>query len=146
MRKCLSRREFVSLAAIAPFARTGFLQTRGPLTAQQVVDQIKQKFGGEWKADGVDTFKAGDPLTPVKGIATSTMATMDVLKQAVKTGANFIITSEPTFYARSDAPAPAGARRGASPAAPDPIYTAKNDFIMKNQLVVWRFSDHWRQR
>jgi putative NIF3 family GTP cyclohydrolase 1 type 2 len=99
----------------------------------------------EWKADGVDTFKAGDPLTPVKGIATSAMATLDVLKQAVKAGANFVITCEPTFYSRSDAAAPAGARRG-TPDAPDAVFTAKNDFIKNNQLVVWRFSEHWRQR
>ena len=73
------------------------------------------------------------------------MATLDVLKQAVKTGANLVITGEPTFYSRSDAAAPSGGRRG-GPAAPDAVFTAKNEFIKNNQLVVWRFSDHWRQR
>src|SRR6185436_15745558 len=97
------------------------------------------------KTDGVDTFKAGDPLTPVKGIATSAMATLDVLKQAVKAGANFVVTCEPTFYSKADTAAPPGARRG-SPAAPDAVFTAKNEFIRQNNLVVWRFSDHWRQR
>ena len=145
MLKPISRRELVALTAVAPFARPASLQTRAPLTAQQVVDRIRQRVGIEWKADGVDTFKAGDPMTPVKGIATSAMATLDVLKQAVKVGANMIVTSEPTFYSRSDTATPAGARRG-SPAAPDAIYTAKNDFIMNNRLVVWRFNDHWRQR
>ena len=129
MRNHISRREFVSLAAAVPF-----LQARAPLTAQQVVDQIKSRIGTDWKADGVDTFKAGDPTTPVKGIATSAMATMDVLKEAIKAGANLIITSEPTFYSRADT------------ARTDVISTAKKDFILKNQLVVWRFSEHWRQR
>ena len=143
--KPVSRREFVTLTAVAPLALPALLQSRAAPTAQEIVDRIKQKLGIEWKADGVDTFKAGDPMTPVKGIATSAMATLDVLKQAVKAGANFVITCEPTFYSRSDTAAPSGGRRG-TPAAPDPIFTAKDEFIRKNQLVVWRFNDHWRQR
>ena len=101
-KKPVSRREFVMLTGATPFAVSALLQSRAP-TAQQVVDRIKQKAGIDWKADGVDTFKAGDPATPVKGIAASAMATLDVLKQAVKAGANFVITCEPTFYSRSDA-------------------------------------------
>ena len=143
--KPISRREFVALTTAVPFAVPAILQSRAAPTAQEVVDRIKQRLGIEWKADGVDTFKAGDPMTPVKGIATSAMATLDVLKQAVKAGANFVITGEPTFYSRSDAAAPSGGRRG-GPAAPDAVFTAKNEFIKNNQLVVWRFSDHWRQR
>ena len=81
------------------------------------------------------------------------MATMDVLRGAVKAGANFVITCEPTFYARADTTTPP-ARRGAGPgsgeptsaALPDRVFAAKNDFIAKNNLVVWRFSDHWRLR
>jgi putative NIF3 family GTP cyclohydrolase 1 type 2 len=142
--KTISRREFVALTA-APFAVPVVLRSAAALTAQDIVDRLKQKLGIEWKTDGVDTFKAGDPMTPVKGVATSAMATLDVLKLAVKAGANFVITSEPTFYSKSDTAAPAGGRRGV-PAAPDPIFTAKDEFIRKNQLVVWRFSDHWRQR
>jgi putative NIF3 family GTP cyclohydrolase 1 type 2 len=143
--KTISRREFVALTTAVPFAVPAVLQSAVAPTAQDVVDRLKQKLGIDWKADGVDTFKAGDPLTPVKGIATSAMTTLDVLKQAVKAGANFVITCEPTFYSRTDTAAPSGGRRGV-PAAPDPIFTAKNEFIRKNQLVVWRFSDHWRQR
>ena len=142
--KPISRRDFVTLTAAAPLAIPAIVQSRAP-SAQEVVDRIKQKIGIEWKADGVDTFKAGDPTTPVKGIVTSAMGTMDVLKQAVKAGANFVITSEPTFYSRTDTATPSGARRGGPP-APDAVFTAKNEFIRNNQLVVWRFSDHWRQR
>jgi putative NIF3 family GTP cyclohydrolase 1 type 2 len=143
--KPISRREFVSLTSTAPFAVPVILQSRAAPTAQEVVDRIKQKIGIEWKADGVDTFKAGDPMTPVTGIATSAMATLDVLKQAVKAGANLVITCEPTFYSRSDAAVPSGGRRS-GPAAPDAVFTGKNEFIKNNRLVVWRFSDHWRQR
>ncbi len=143
--KLISRRELLTLSAVVPLAAPAILQARATPTAQEIVDRIKKKMGAEWKMDGVDTFKAGDPATPVKGIVTTSMATLPVLKRAVEVGANFVITCEPTFYSRTDSATPAGARRGA-PAAPDPVFTGKNDFIKSNNLVIWRFSDNWRQR
>lgn len=130
-----SRREFVTLAAAAPFALSQkSANGSAALTAQEVIDRIKKSVGVEWKSDTVDTFKAGDPALVVKGVVTTGMATMDVLRQAVTAGANLVITAEPTFYSRADA------------ATPDPVCAAKSDFINKNSLVVWRFSDHWRLR
>src|SRR5262245_19098368 len=91
-----SRREFVTLAAVSASAsRTALYsmysstaRTPAGITAQEIVERIKQKVGSEtgtaWKADSVDTFKAGDPAATVRGIATTAIATMDVLKQAVK--------------------------------------------------------------
>jgi putative NIF3 family GTP cyclohydrolase 1 type 2 len=134
-----SRREFVaiagggSLVAPAVFAQKA---EAGPITGSVVVDRIRGNVGVEWKTDTVDTFKAGDPATAVKGIVTTTMATIDVLRKSVAAGANMVITCEPTFFAKADNPnAPA-----------DPVLAAKRDFIQKNGLVVWRFSDHWRLR
>jgi putative NIF3 family GTP cyclohydrolase 1 type 2 len=121
------------------------VRVRANITAQQVVDRIQQKIGIPWKSQTVDTFKAGDPATVVKGIVTTSMATMDVLKEAVKVSANFVITCEPTFYSRSDNASPAPGRGGA-PAAADVIFGAKNDFIRTNGLVIWRFAEHWRDR
>ena len=130
-----SRREFVALAAAAPFALSQkSANDSGALTAQEVVDRIKKSVGVEWKPDTVDTFKAGDPALVVTGVVTTGMATMDVLKQAVTAGANLVITAEPTFYSRADI------------ATPDPVCAAKSDFINKNGLVIWRFNDHWRLR
>src|SRR4029453_8576554 len=135
----LSRREFVALAAAgtatAPFTlRQKPGNSPGPVTPQEIIDRIKKAVGVEWKPDTVDTFKAGDPTVVVKGVITTAMATMDVLKQAVKAGANLVITYEPTFYAKADT------------ATADPVCAAKTEFIGKNNLVVWRFSDHWRLR
>src|ERR1700686_4021593 len=66
------------------------------LTAQDVIQRIQTSLGGEWLAGGPDGFKAGDPNTPVKGIATTAMATLAVLKQASNAGTNLIVTYEPT--------------------------------------------------
>jgi hypothetical protein len=58
-----------------------------------------------------------------------------------------VVTAQPTFYGRADLPTPPIARGGGSqPAPPDPVFAGKSDFISRNNLVVFRFSDHWRQR
>jgi hypothetical protein len=148
----LSRREFVRLsaagAAASPFVLDPAVLGAAAPTAQEVVNRIRKNLGAPWKADTVDTFKAGDPSTVVTGIVTTSLATIDVLRRAVQAGANMVITSGPTFYSRTDGPMPpAGRGRGAAaPPPPDPVYAAKNVFIKTNDLVVWRFSDHWRLR
>jgi putative NIF3 family GTP cyclohydrolase 1 type 2 len=161
-RRQITRRRFVALTATGVAAAPLALMARsiaGPVTAQQIVDRIKKnlgvaiqkKIGVGWKPETVDTFKAGDPSTVVTGIVTTALASLDVLERAVKTGANLIVSCEPTFYAKADSPAPP-ARPGPEPGAPttspqpdsDPVFSAKDAFIRKHNLVVWRFSDHWR--
>lgn len=160
----------VAVRPMPIWART----TAPPVTAQQVVDRIQKSIGGEWDPKSVDGFKAGDPSANVTGIVTTSLASLDVLALAVKAGANMIITSEPTFFSKADTPTPSvrrpfgAAGRGPggpasggaaaasvappppqpppAPMPPDPIFTAKSDFIKKNNLIVWRFSDHWRMR
>ena len=144
----LTRREFAALAAAAavtPFAQAESPFAQVPITAQQVIDRIKKNIGVEWNADTVDTIKGGDPSTIVKGIVTTSMATLPVLRQAVKTGANLIVSAQPTFYARADVPTPPAPRGGGAP-APDRVFTAKNEFITKSNLVVFRLSEQWRRR
>ena len=146
----LSRREFAAMAAsaaAAPFALTQTSPGAASITARDVIDRIKKNIGVEWKSETVDVVKAGDPSATVTGIVTTSMATMSVLQQAVRAGANMVITGQPTFYSRADTKNPP-AGRGGGPAAtlPDPIFTAKNEFIAKNNLVIFRLSDHWRMR
>jgi putative NIF3 family GTP cyclohydrolase 1 type 2 len=109
------------------------------VTAAQVIDRIKANVGVPWMAQTVDTFKAGDPSTPITGVATTMMATFDVLQRAAAANRNLIITHEPTFYGHQDQTTDLENEK-------DPTYTAKQDFIAKHHLVVWRFHDHWHQR
>ena len=169
----ISRREFAGLIASGtvtgrladPFAFGQGASTR-PVTASDIVERIKKNIGVAWKPETVDGVKAGDASTIVKGVVTTSMATMGVLRQAVKVGANLVITYEPTFYARTDARNPQAGRGGARgatgagaaagigpnqavvapPSPPDPVFAAKNEFIARNNLVVFRLSDHWRLR
>jgi putative NIF3 family GTP cyclohydrolase 1 type 2 len=148
----LSRRNFACLAGAGALAGPPLLAQGNPPTAQQLVERIQRNAGVPWQQQSLDTFKAGDPNTPVTGIATTGMATMDVLTRASKVKANLVVTLESTFFGRLDAqPDPgAGSGRGGRGAAgvssDDPVYTAKKEFIQKNGLVVWRFTDHWRRR
>jgi putative NIF3 family GTP cyclohydrolase 1 type 2 len=106
------------------------------MTAQQIVSRIQaklQQLGIAWRAQTVDTFKAGAPKTEVTAIATTGMATFDVLRRATAAGRNFVITHEPTFYNHLDQTADL---------ENDPIYEAKQRFIKDNNLVVFRFHDH----
>ena len=131
----LSRREFAALAVSAPFAFTQKSSIDTPITAQDVIDRVKANIGVEWKPESVDGLKAGELTTVAKGVVTTAMATLSVLQRAVKAGANVVITSLPTFYSRTDVRTPA-----------DRIFTSKNDFIARNNLVVFRLSEHWRLR
>jgi hypothetical protein len=149
----ISRRRFAHFAGTAALAGPPLLAQGTSLRAQQVVDRIRKNAGVPSQSQSLDTFKAGDPGTPVTGIATTGMATMDVLTRASRDKSNLVVTLEPTFFGRLDAqPDPAaGAGRGggrgqAGVSADDPVYAAKKEFIQKNGLVVWRFTDLWRVR
>jgi len=136
--KTLSRRQLAQMAGVAVATSGTFLSAEtGKLTARQVIERIKKNIGVSWRTQTVDTFKAGDPDTPVTGIATSFMATLDVLQRAAASGKNLVISHEPTFYSHLDETKDLEA---------DPIYRFKRDFIAKHKLVVWRFHDHWHDR
>ncbi len=105
-------------------------------TAQQIIAKITAANGAAPVPNTVDTIKAGDPSTPVTGVATTFMDTMDVLRQAVAHGDNFVVTHEPTFYNHPDDLA----------ALPnDPVVAEKLKYIADNHLVVWRFHDGWHR-
>jgi hypothetical protein len=106
-------------------------------TARQLVERIKQNVHCEWSKQTVDTFKAGNPDAKVTGVATTFLATLDVLQRAAAAGKNFIITHEPTFYNHWDK---------TNSLEDDKVLAEKQAFIEKHGLVVWRFHDHWHRR
>jgi putative NIF3 family GTP cyclohydrolase 1 type 2 len=137
----ISRRRFVQVAGAAAATQLPSKAASMP-TARAVVERVQSALGGQWVADGLDGFKAGDPNTPIKGIVTTAMATVDALKRATRSGANLIFTHEPTFFGRQDGPVPGKPGLSAS----DPVYLAKKEFIDKNGLVVFRLHDNWLSR
>ena len=130
-------RTYFALSISLVFCCAADAQNHRP-TAREIVAEIEKHVGVDWKKDTVDTFKAGDPDTPVTGVAVTMMATMDVLQRASAKGLNFVITHEPTFYAHLDTPE--GVPQD------DPVWAEKRAFIEKHHMVVWRFHDHWHMR
>jgi putative NIF3 family GTP cyclohydrolase 1 type 2 len=125
------KRAIVVAMLIAP---SGILSAQNGPTAADIIARIKQKAGVEQPSPTVDTFKAGDPQTRVKGIAVTMMATLDVLKRAVTAGDNLIITHEPTFYSHRDT-------LGVLENEKDSVFAEKQRFIREHGLVIWRFHD-----
>jgi putative NIF3 family GTP cyclohydrolase 1 type 2 len=105
-------------------------------TVQEVIDTILKAIPGAPFAETVDTFKSGDPSQPVTGIATTFLASCEILQQAVDRGANFIITHEPTFYNHLD---------DTGWLQDDPVYRAKRQLIEDHGLAIWRFHDYWHR-
>ncbi len=123
------------------FSRRGFLFAGAGLaladtapTAGQIIEKIKENVGIPWRTETVDRFVAGDGEIPVKGIATTMMATLDVLQRAAAAGKNLVITHEPTFWLHQDT---------VTGMEQDATYRFKADFIRKNEMAVFHFHDHW---
>lgn len=131
-----TRRQFAQ-AVTAGLALGTASQSATTLTAAQVIARIKENVGVPWRSETVDTIKAGSPDTPVTGIATTMMATFDVLQRAAAAKRNLVITHEPTFYSHEDK---------TDELTNDPVFQAKHAFIEKNNLVVFRFHDHIHAR
>jgi len=110
------------------------VQAAAPLTADQVIERIRQNVGVPWRAQTVDNIVLGDGSVPVKGVATTMMATFEVVKRCVAAGKNLIVSHETPVYMHQD---------DVKPLANDPAYLAKKEYVEKNQAVVFHFHDHW---
>lgn len=107
------------------------------MTAGQVIDRIKANVGIPWRQHTVDNLIAGAPTLPVRGIATTMMATLAVLQRASAAGRNMVITHESTFFSHQD---------NVEQLKQDKTYLFKLDFIEKNNMAVFHFHDHWHGR
>jgi putative NIF3 family GTP cyclohydrolase 1 type 2 len=132
-----SRRHFLLVSMSLAAARLVHAHPAQPLTAGQVIERIKANVGIPWRAQTVDNLIAGTADTPVKGIATTMMATLEVVQRAAATGKNMVITHESTFFSHQDR---------TDQIQQDPTYQFKRDFLNKHNMAVFHFHDHWHGR
>lgn len=133
-----SRRELIVAAGGIATALHLAAQIEHPtITASEVIARIKKNVGVPWREQTVDNLIAGNADTPVTGIATTMMATLDVMKRAAAAGRNMVITHEPTFYSHQDT---------IDQLKDDPVYRFKTDFIREHNMVSFHFHDHWHRR
>ncbi len=104
------------------------------MTAKDVLELIKKNLGSPWNESTYrDVFHAGDPNVEVKGIATSFMATLDMIQRAHAAGMNMVVTHETTYWNDRD---------DTKDLANDAVYRFKSEFCAKNNMVVLRLHDH----
>jgi putative NIF3 family GTP cyclohydrolase 1 type 2 len=107
---------------------------RKQFTVQDVMDLILKEIPGAPFTQTVDTLKSGSAGQQVTGIVTTMFATVDVINEAAKLKANFIIAHEPTFYNHTDDTAWVAGNK---------IVKAKQDLLKQYGIAVWRFHDYW---
>lgn len=127
-----SRRAFLLRLAAVAAPITAFRDS-DTMTVQQVMELILKSVPGAPLKETVDTLKSGSPNQRVTGIVTTMFATVEVIRKTVKTGANFIIAHEPTFYNHLDA---------TDNFKEDDVYRQKRALLEKHQIAVWRFHDY----
>ncbi len=104
------------------------------MTGREVVDLIKQNVGVPWREQSYrDTFKVGNPDATVRGIATTVMVTYGMLKRANEAGLNMVIAHEDTYWNDRDE---------TKDLLDNPLYKQKTQYILDNDMIVWRIHDH----
>jgi putative NIF3 family GTP cyclohydrolase 1 type 2 len=140
----LSRRRFLALAGAGAMASGRSLTAAAPQAgrggrAGLTVEAVMARVAAELPAppgQTADGLKAGSAGLTVTGIATTAMATAAVIRQAAASGCNLVVTTEPTFFSRTDDPSPA-------PRADDPVFAGKRRLIEQQGVAVWRLRDAW---
>ncbi len=107
------------------------------ISAKHIIERIRQHVGIPWRTETVDTLIAGSIDTPVTGISTTIMATLDVIQRSAAAGNNLVITHEPTFYLHQET---------IDTPAEDEVSRYKREFIRKHNMSIFHFHDHWHAR
>jgi len=104
------------------------------MKVQEIIDKIMEHAAVPRKLERTcDILICGNPGMEVSGIVTSFMATVDVIREAVKLGANMIITHEPTWFSGAD---------DTEWLANDAVYNEKKMLIERSNVAIWRYHDH----
>jgi len=123
----------LALLTLPALVNANTLVTDNSLTVQQIIDIILKDGNLTPIKDTVDTIKAGSPHQIVTGIITTMFATINVIEEAAKRNANFIIAHEPTFYNHRDE---------ITWVQNNSIVKEKQVLLEKHKIAVWRFHDY----
>lgn len=105
------------------------------MTVKELIESIITKSGSVRfpYEKTCDHLMIGDENMEITGIVTTFMATVDVINETIKRGANMIITHEPTWFTGIDKE---------DWLIDDPVYLEKKKILEDNKIAVWRFHDH----
>lgn len=105
------------------------------MTVQEIIDGMIEKTGvTPLPYDKTcDHIMCGSKDMEVTKIVTTFMATVEVIREAIRFGANLIITHEPTWFTGLDE---------TEWLSEDPIYLKKRKLLEENGITLYRFHDH----
>jgi putative NIF3 family GTP cyclohydrolase 1 type 2 len=107
---------------------------KNQVSAHNVLELMRKNINGKWSHRTIDTIKIGNPDDVVKGIATCMFVDMNVLKKAVESNCNLIVTHEPFTYDGMDN-IPAYLKD-------DGVLKEKLAYINDHHLIILRWHDH----
>ena len=103
------------------------------MNVREAVEVILAVNGGRKLEKTCDQLIEGNWEYRVTGVVTTFMATVDVIRRAIDTGGNLIITHEPTYFTGHDR---------TDWLQSDPVYQQKKALINDNRISIWRYHDH----
>jgi Uncharacterized conserved protein len=104
------------------------------MTIREVVDAILAYHPPIDAPRSCDGFKSGSPEDECRGIVTTCMASVEVIRKTIELGYNLIITHEPTFYNHFDQVDWLEGR--------DSVYDEKRKLLDRYGIAVFRDHDH----
>ncbi|MPR33965.1 Nif3-like dinuclear metal center hexameric protein [Salmonirosea aquatica] len=125
----------LALASLSPFTSLATGLTKA-ITVQQIIDLILKEGQLSPMKNTVDTIKAGSADQVVTGIVTTMFPTIEVIEEATRLKANFIMAHEPTFYNHTDNP---------DWVENNSVVKQKQELLAKRGITVWRFHDYIHQ-
>jgi putative NIF3 family GTP cyclohydrolase 1 type 2 len=103
------------------------------MNVKEVIEKILVLNGGRKFEKTCDRLMEGNWEYQVTGVATTFMATVDVIRKAIDMNCNLIITHEPTYFSGSER---------IDWVKADPVYQRKKASIDENKISIWRYHDH----
>ena len=112
---------------------TGKAGNNAPVTVGNIIDRFISEVPGGPLDKTVDTLKSGSLDMVVTGVVTTMFATLQVIRQSIAMGSNFIIAHEPTFYNHADE---------TNWLEKDEVYRYKAALLQEHRIAVWRNHDY----
>jgi putative NIF3 family GTP cyclohydrolase 1 type 2 len=107
---------------------------RETYTVQDIINIILKEIPGAPFKQTVDTIKCGSATQQVSGIVTTMFPTVQVIEEAARIKANFIIAHEPSFYNHSD---------DQNWVPQNEVLKKKLSLLQQHNITIWRFHDYW---
>lgn len=101
------------------------------VTIQNVIDRLRSSI--QPIENTVDDLDPGCPDTEVRGIATTFMATQQVIEHALSLGVNLLISHEAAYYSH---------RRMNGLLSDDPVYRNKQNLLQQSGIAIYRHHDY----